>query len=199
MQRLRIFIFIFFPIISFRGIAQHADLSEVKYSNSFDDPSKNTSWINSNTIVMGTDTSRKYISKTDAQNPYSAGIEVEIPEQLKRKNFRISVMCNVNKIPGVNNQLVISIAKSDSAVYWDGFQIDGSNTKLSLHPIEAPGRASDSRSWYTLNMSSLIPGNIPIDSKIKIYVWNADGKSETDVDDMEITFTETPLTSFLPK
>ena len=130
---------------------------------------------------------------------FAAGIEVEIPQELKRKNFRIIVKCDVNLKPGAHNQLVVSIAKKDSSLFWDGLQIGESELKLRGRSADDNITINETRDWFTFRMESLIPGNLPIDSRIKIYIWNADGKSETDVDEMDITFTESPLTSFLPK
>ena len=102
--------------------------------------------------------------------------------------------------PGANNQLVISIAKKDSAVFWDGLQLGEASLKTGDSDSTAGNLASnDQLKWHTFKMTTLVPGNLPSDSKIKIYIWNADGRSETDVDEMEIIFTETPLTSFLPR
>jgi hypothetical protein len=194
------FICLFLLTIPFIGLAQNAGPVEVRFYNNFDDPRKNSSWMNSNTIVLDSDTTRKYVSRTNAENSYSAGIDIEIPAELKRKNFRIMIKCDVNMKPGSNNQLVISITQKDSAVFWDGLQLGESTNRLEGSPSAGDSiTRNDTRTWYTIKMASLIPANLPADSKIKIYIWNADGKSETDVDDMEITFTETPLTSFLPK
>jgi hypothetical protein len=153
----------------------------------------NSTWINSNTIIFSNDSSENYFSRTDATHPYSAGIEVEIPQDLKRKNFRIAVACDVKMQLSTNNKLVISISKNDSSIFWEGFQIGNSRLKMIKQDRSGSG------SWYSMNHSTLIPGNIPVDSKIKIFIWNADGKSETDVDQMEIGFTETTITSFLPR
>jgi hypothetical protein len=189
-----------FLIVPFAGFGQSAGPVEIRYYNNFDDSALNSTWMNSNTIVSGSDSIRKYVSRTNAQNAYSSGIEIEIPPDLKRKNFLIGIRCDVNMQRGANNQLVIAIAKNDSAVFWDGLQLGESTTRLAgtLSADDSlPG--NDGRTWYTIKMASLIPGNLPVDSKIKIYIWNADGKSETEVDEMDITFTEKPLPSFLPK
>jgi len=198
MKSLRLTIFFLLAIIA-EGTGQHLDKATHRYFNNFDDPSVNSAWINSNTIILSNDSSGNYFSRTDAMNPYSAGIEVEIPPDLKRKSFRITVSCNVKMLQGTNNQLVISISKNDSSIFWEGVQIHDSTLRMVEQDRNATKNLNGSGPWYSMNKSTLIPGNIPVDSKIKIFIWNADGKSETDVDQMEISFTETTITSFLPR
>ena len=108
--------------------------------------------------------------------------------------------CDVNMKYGANNQLVISISKNDSSIFWDGLQLGKSDDKLSVWQLRGDSSSgNEPRVWSTIKLASLIPASLPADSRIKIYIWNAEGKSETDIDEMEIIFTETPLTSFLPK
>jgi len=175
------------------AVAQLKNVETIQYMNNFDDSSKNTSWMNSNTIILDS-ASGNYFSRTDAKNPYSAGIEIEIPQNLKQTNFRITIKCDIKIQPGAKNKFVIGISKNDSAIYWEGKQLGDSSLKANEWYSK-----NDSGGWNVLNTSVIIPRNIPADSKIKIYLWNEDGKSDADLDNLEITFTETPLTSFLPK
>lgn len=175
------------------ALAQQNKVETIRYFNNFDDSAKNAPWMNSGTIVYDS-SSGNHFSRTDSSNPYSSGIEVEIPQNLKHRNFRITMKCDIKITPGSNNKFVIAISKNDSAIYWEGKQLGDSSLKAEeWHP------KADATGWKILNTSVLVPGNLPADSKIKIYLWNEDGKSETDLDNLEITFTETPLTSFLPK
>jgi hypothetical protein len=195
-----LFFTFFFLAISFNGLAQEKVYPSHRFYNNFDDPAQNSSWMNSNTIILSNDSSRKFVSRIDENNPYSAGLEIEIPDDLKRKNFRIEVACSVFVKPATNNKLVISISKNDSSVFWEGIQI-GDQWKTNSTEI-SPGRTDEQQSsekWYAVKKSTLIPGNIPVDSKVKIFIWNADGKSVTDIDNMDVTFSEIAFPSFLPQ
>jgi len=199
MKPFPIFIYLLLAI-SFEGIAQEKVDPTHRYFNNFDDPLKNSGYINSNTIVLSSDSSRKYVSRIDGMNPYSAGLEIDIPEDLRRKNFRIQVECSVFIKPGSNNKLVISISKNDASIYWEGMQI-GDNTS-QRNSIEVPLGGTDDQAegkWVALKKSTLIPGSMPVDSRIKIFIWNSDGKSVTDIDDLDVTFYEASFPSFLPQ
>ena len=195
------FFIYFFLAASFAGIAQEKVFPSHRYFNNFDDPSKNTSFINLNTIVLSNDSSRKFVSRTDETNPFSAGLEIEIPEDLKRKNFKIEVACSVFVKPGTNNKLVISISKNESSLYWEGVQVGENQSQANSGevPLGETDDAQGSGKWFALKKSSLIPGSMPVDSRVKIFIWNADGKSVTDIDDLEVTFSEVAFPSFLPQ
>lgn len=178
--------FIFFVYGGSFCCAQAADGITPRYFNNFEDSVVNAVWMNPNTITESSDSVKNHFSRTDKTNAYSSGIEIEIPAGLKGKNFTLSVK-GLKRISGAgaNNQLVISVALKDSAIFWKGEHLTDSADKLN--------------EWRMFGYSTLVPGNIPRDSKIKIFVWNADGKSETDIDDLEIYFTETKFPSFLPE
>jgi hypothetical protein len=180
MRRLTLFFLTQFIILS------TLKAQPIRYVNSFQDSALNAQWMNGNTIVNDKDSSTNFFSRTDAQHPYSSGLELVLPENVHRKNFRLSIKGLVRvSVTGAKNQLVVSIAENDSAVFWSGFQIPDTSGK--------PGK------WNVFEFTKLFPRNLSPACKIKIFVWNADGLSVTDIDDLQITFTEFPLTSFLPK
>jgi len=157
-----------------------------RYINDFEDSIRNIVWMNPNTIIQGKNSGKDHFSRTDKNNPYSSGVEVQIPDGLRRKNFSIIIkgLIRLTDIDA-NNQLVISISRGDSAIFWKGEHLPDTLGKVNQ--------------WNNFSYSCLIPRNIPKDSKVKIFVWNADGKSETDIDNFEIYFTETEFPSWLPK
>ncbi len=157
-----------------------------RYFNNFEDSTLNAGWMNPNSITSVDDSSKNHFSRTDELNQYSSGIEIAIPEDLSRKNFRINVngLIRVTN-PEAKSQLVISISRGDSAIFWKGEYLPDSS-----------GKANE---WNVFNVSVLIPRNIPIDSKAKIFLWNPSGKYITDIDNMDVYFTEVKSLSFLPK
>ena len=177
---------LFTILISFHMFAQDTVKITDRYTNDFEDSIRNMVWMNPNTIIQGKESGKDHFSRTDKNNPYSSGIEIELPGELKRKNFSIAVkglirLTNVD----ANNQLVISISRGDSAIFWKGEHLPDTSGKVNQ--------------WNNFSYSCLIPRNIPKDSKVKIFVWNADGKSETDIDNFDITFKETEFPSSLPE
>jgi hypothetical protein len=184
-MKLPVFCFIFFAAGIFRCAAQE-EKSVHRYFNSFEDSALNISWMNSNTIISGNDSAKNHFSRTDKTSPYSAGLEIEIPADLKGKNFRILIQGMVRTtIAGANNQLVISVARNDSSIFWYG-----------EHLADSTGKIND---WNMFLFSFLMPANIPGDAKVKIFVWNSDGKAETDVDNLDISFTAAGFPTFLPQ
>jgi hypothetical protein len=167
-------------------LAQRKELAMHRYFNSFEDSIYAVPWINTNTIVTSDDSVRNCFSKTDASSSYSAGIETAIPPDLQRKNFSIATRGFVRTTAkGANNQLVISISKGDSAIFWKGIPIPDSTAKINA--------------WNAFSKSIQVPANITAGATVKIFVWNADGKSVTGIDSLEILFTEVKFPSFLPE
>jgi hypothetical protein len=156
-----------------------------RYFNSFQDSSINRNWINANTIQADKDSASNFFSRTDAQQPYSSGLELTIPENFRKKNFRLAVNGRVRvSILGGKNQLVVTITDNDSTVYWNGLQLRDSSGSAGI--------------WSTFKYTDVFPGNLSPSCKIKIFVWNVDGRSVTDVDDIEIIISEEPFPTFLP-
>ncbi len=177
-------VFVFLILFLIQSLAQ--DMGEIShhYSCNLQDSTYESEWINIGTRVPDTIDSTNYFSKTDRTSPYSFGIEKEIPADLQRKNFRISIQGKIWITNATsNNQLVVSILRGDSAIFWEGKNMTDKFGKLNQ--------------WETFSDSVLVPRNIPKDSKVKIFLWNQDGKSETDVDDLGINFTEVKLPSYL--
>ncbi len=180
--------FLNFIIILLNGSICFAQTNEgivSRYFNNFEDSGLNKEWMNSNTIILSDDSIMNHFSRTDEKNQYSSGIEIAIPADLMWKNFRIIIngLIRVNNV-AAKNQLVISISRADSAIFWKGEYLPDSTGKIN--------------EWNKFKVSALIPGNIPKDSKVKIFLWNADGKYAADLDDLDIYFTQVKFPSFLP-
>ncbi|MEO8088594.1 MAG: hypothetical protein ABI763_17380 [Bacteroidota bacterium] len=178
--------FIFIVLFGLNSYGQTKEIIVHQYQNNFEDSLANLQWMNSNTITLSNDTIKSHFSKTDKTNSYSSGIEIEVPSDLKRKNFSITVkgLIRVTDL-NANNQLVISISRSDSAIFWKGEHLPDTLGKINK--------------WNKFSVSCLIPRNIPKDSNIKIFLWNADGKSETCIDNLDIIFKEFEFPSSLPE
>lgn len=156
-----------------------------RYFNNFEDSTLNAGWMNPNTIASDNDPAKNHFSRTDEIKQYSSGIEISIPEDLRRKNFRITVngLIRITN-PEAKSQLVISISRGDSAIFWKGDYLPDSSGKTN--------------EWNAFRIAVVIPRNIPTDSKAKIFLWNPSGKYITDIDDLDINFTEVKFPSFLP-
>jgi len=179
-------IFLTLLILVSKTLAQNNPVIVYSFANNFEDSIQKPEWMNPNTISLDEPNNRNHFSRMTAASPYSSGIEVEIPGDLRRTNFRISVqgiirIANSNS----NNQVVISISNGDSAIFWKGMHVPDSTGKINA--------------WNPFIVSTLVPRSIPVKSKIKIFLWNSDGKDTADVDDLEIKFTEVAFPSFLPK
>ena len=155
-----------------------------RYFNNFEDSVQGAEWINTNTIAG--EMSDNYVSVIGASQPYSCGLEIEIPPELKKKNFRVNVKANfLSSDIKPEYRLVISISKGDSEIYWAGFPLPDSSA--------APDH------YKNIAASTLIPQNIPPDSKVKIFFWHTGGSSQAKIDDLEILFTRIKFPSFLPQ
>ncbi len=184
-MRIQVLYFIFMLHVSSHSLAQVGGSDFHHFFNNFEDSVFNREWMNPTTITSEISV-QNYFSRTDENNHYSSGIEIAIPEDLKHKNFRISTggLIRVNNTDG-GIQMVLSIDVSDSAVFWKGDYLPDSTGKAGI--------------WNPFKVSALLPMSIPANSRVKIFLWNASGKSLADVDDLEINFTEVEFPSFLPK
>ncbi len=172
-----------FPAFAF---AQNANSVTHYFYNDLEAQSYGFEWINMNTKTEGAGHSGKYYSKTDGENPYSVGIDAPIPHDLEKRNFTVSIRVWVRMADtSATNQLVVSISKNDSTIFWKGRPV---KTKFAR-----PGK------WALFTDAVLVPRNIPPKSKLKIYIWNHDGKIETNVDDLVVYISTVELPSFLPQ
>lgn len=179
MKSLLILLLLYAPLC----FGQQTEAISHRYFNNFEDSILNAAWMNAHTIASSADGDQNHYSKTDAANPYSAGLEMSVPENLRNHNFKIVISGLIRKNPVSDIQLVVSVAKDDSAVFWKGFAMhDSANTD----------------DWSGFQYSVLVPGSIPGSSKLKIFVWNADAKAEADVDNFEMVLTRERMPSFLP-
>lgn len=172
--------------VSFQLSAQVTAVITHRYFNNFEDSILNTEWMNPTTITSSDDSTKNHFSRTNELNHYSSGIDIAIPENLRRKNFRISVI-GVIRVSNTTcrSQVVISVSQSDSAIFWKGQFVPDESGKLN--------------EWNKFNINALIPLNIPVKSKVKIFLWNPSGNCVADVDELEIYFTEMKFPSFIPE
>jgi hypothetical protein len=136
-------------------------------------------WGEALTIVKGNAYSGQYYSKIDSVNKYSYGFKLEknaiSDKQLKKVSVDVWVRTSdVNTKSLLVAQITRKTAKRDSTIYWEKSEI----RKFKLQPSE----------WINVKSSFDLPKELQPKDKILLYVWNSDGKSEVDVDDMEVQF-----------
>ncbi|MCX6290283.1 MAG: hypothetical protein NT126_00790 [Bacteroidetes bacterium] len=141
-------------------------------------------WINLDTRVEDANEPGNFYSSIDSKHPYGLGLETTIPDDLKNRNMYLSIRARLRVSDSTQNvQLVTSISHGDSTVLWKGVNIAQLFGKI--------------HEWVPVKDSLLIPRNIPVDSKIKIYLWNQDGKAEAGLDDLEIQMMSYKIPSYL--
>lgn len=155
-----------------------------KYSLNLEEKNYQNYWINLNTKTQGTGKSGDYFARTDSTTPFGLGIEINLPEKIIGKNFQLIVngYIRTNKIEN-KGAYVISLVNKDSTIYWKGININ--------KPI------SESNKWFEFSDTTLFPGYLPENTRIKAYLWNCDAKTYIDIDDLSFSFYEYKNPSFL--
>jgi hypothetical protein len=132
-------------------------------------------WGDANTITSGVAHSGKYFSKIDSVKQFSYGFKLEkksISDTLLNK-VAVSIWVLTKDIK-TKACIVAQITRNDSSIYWQKSEIKN----FIAQPLE----------WDNAKAEFILPKDIKPKDKILIYVWNADGKSEVDVDDLEVQF-----------
>jgi hypothetical protein len=130
-------------------------------------------WMNLHTRKQDEKNPGNFISTTNSEMPYGLGFESGIPENLKRKNIYLFIRAQLRIYDTTQHIILVKeISNAGTTIYWKG-----ENVAMQF------GKPNE---WVAIHDSLYIPGNIPVDSKMKIYIWNQDGKTEADVDDLDI-------------
>ena len=142
-------------------------------------------WINYDSRSSDAARPDQHFSKTDGQHPYGIGLEIPFPPDLILRNVRLAVRGQFRITERLsNNSVVVSVMQNDSLIFWQGRNV-----------TEKFGQVNQWNSFYE---TVLLPRSITKGTRIKIYLWNEDGKSETWIDDLEIFLSSVELPSFLP-
>ncbi len=177
-----LFVFIFSGIFC---LAQKNDKGiEHHYFNDLTTSENPGYWINLDTRKQDSLQPSMFFSATNSERPYGLGFESRIPDDLKKKNIYLTIRALL-KVADTNQHvlLVTDIRIGDSAIVWKGVNV-----------AKIFGKNSQ---WVSVHDSLLIPSNLPPDSKIKVYIWNQDGKAEVDFDDLDIHLSVPRIPSYL--
>ncbi len=132
-------------------------------------------WMEYNTLRQGNAHSGNYYSTTDSAWQFSQTFVLHAGEISAKplKKVDVSVWANVSK-DHFNGCIVTCITRNDSTIFWASSDLKNFYKKTG--------------EWFQANASFNLPASIIQSDKVKIYVWNVDGKSEIKMDDMEIQF-----------
>ena len=178
-----LFFFIFFITINFVVVAQVKLLS---ISNDLESSSDSLPWINQATAVKGEAFSGNYYSSTDSIKQFGLGYKGVLPKQCLNKTLHIkfSELIRAN-VTGNEFVMVITVSVGDSEIFWSSKNISSR--------LKSPGIWTKMEDEFDLPASMTGKNNI-----LALYLWNKDGKSVVDIDDLKIDFEEKSMPSFLP-
>jgi hypothetical protein len=183
-RRMKFYLIAFALTINFCKGQDAAKKNDFRFTNSLSTAENPGYWINLNTRKEDAEHPGEYFSSTDSKQPYGAGFEYPFPDDLKRKNILLSIHAKFRVTDSTQKVLLVTnLLHGDSSIVWKGLDVTGKSKKVN--------------EWFVLTDSLLIPANLPADTKIKIYLWNQDGKAEADLDDPEIRLSVLPVHSYL--
>ncbi len=141
-------------------------------------------WMNISTRTQDQKDTINFFSLTNGKSPYGIGFESELPSALKKKNIYLYIKARLKISDTTQNiQLVSNLFCGDSTIIWKGVNVAAKFGKMN--------------EWIDVHDSLFIPLSLPADAKIKVYVWNQDGKSEAGIDDLDITLSVLKVPSYL--
>jgi hypothetical protein len=149
--------------------------------NATDDP-----WVNVSSIISGDAFSGTRYSSTDSVNRYGFGYTSAFPENCQEKNLIIQYTAQLRSA-GKSSEagIVTSVTYGDSAVYWS---FENFNGKLK-----------DLNKWTAVSGQLRVPRKFTgPEYKLSVYLWNKDGVTRFDMDDLVLSFSELQMPSFLP-
>jgi hypothetical protein len=182
------FLFSFF-IFCFLFIAHEslAQESVARLQNDLEGSGAQEPWINLQTVASGDAHSGSHFSSTHAQAPFGLGYRGRFPERGRDRNLHITIGSFL-RTDQMGNEffLVAAVSSGDSTVYWNSFNVsDRINRKNTWTPVREE-----------INIPASFTGN---NFTFSIYLWNKDGRSKVDIDDLTLDFEIMKLPSFLPE
>jgi hypothetical protein len=177
MFRIRNFTFFVFALaVNFCPAQKNEKTNEHRFFNDLKTSDNPGYWINVNTRKEDVKEPGNFFSATDSKNPYGLGLETGIPDDLKRKNISLFVRAQLRISDSAQHiVLVTQLSLGDSTFYWKGENVAVRCGKIN--------------EWTAFHDSLFIPSNIPPNSKLKVYIWNQDGKAEADMDNFDVVLS----------
>ena len=151
------------------------------YKNDLDSNRDSINWINENTSLRDT-INGNHFSRVDSNHQYGLGIKSSFPSNSFGQSLSITYQALFRRFSAnAKIAVAISITKGDSSIYWN--------------PISVQTNAANE--WNSRNVNFRIPGNlVDAENTITLFVWNMDGNSSVDIDDVQIKFE--PLSLIVP-
>ncbi len=141
-------------------------------------------WINLSTIV---EQNGNHFSRTDSLRPYGIGWQSQVPGANGHQTCQALVSLRIRSA-GDNSsaKLVFVIEQRGKQVFWEGVGI--------VDPKRIVG------TWYKVStVKQVIPAEYTAtDCSFKVFVWNDNGQSAVDIDDVEVEFLQEVEPSFMP-
>lgn len=184
-MKLRFFIFIVLFSLIFKNTLSQIMLLSI--SNKLDSVSDNIPWINQASTITRDAVTENYYSSTDSIKQFGLGYKGLFPSVCRNKNLHISFTERIrSNIIGNEFFMVINVSLGDSVIVWEAKNISSKVLKPNT--------------WTEIKEEINIPSTLTGENYIlAIYLWNKDGKSIVDIDDLKIDFMEKEFPSFLPK
>ncbi|TAH42058.1 MAG: hypothetical protein EYC69_06930 [Bacteroidetes bacterium] len=166
--------------------ASNAQPPELRLIHNLEVEESDDPWINQQTIIMGDAHSGQAFSRTDSVNPYGIGWRGPVPASFQNRNIHLSISGFARAFSvDAKASIVISILKQDSTVYWINRPVNYVDKTLS--------------SWSKVNEEVMLPSNLcTADYTLLVYIWNENGHSICDFDDLSLVFNELRFGSFMP-
>ncbi len=183
-MKLRFFLFTALAVIILKNAVAQTKLFSI--SNNLESISDSFPWINQSTTVKGDAFSGNYYSSTDSLKQFGLGYKGAFPVPCRNKNLHIifSEFIRAN-ITGKEFFMVITVSFGDSIIVWDSKNISA--------------RIKKPQAWTEMHDEIDLPSSLTGEGYIfAIYLWNKDGNSVVDIDDLNIDFEEKEMPSFLP-
>lgn len=130
--------------------------------------------IDSNCAVSGSISKEKVMEgnfscKINFEQPYSVGIIKTLSELWNIK--KVDVLAFVNNVKGSDSRLVVSVEIESQSLFRQEWILNET--------------IKNSDTWVEINLSAVLPDNLPPDAVFKVYFWNPSEKPSF-VDDMTV-------------
>ena len=128
--------------------------------------------------------SGKYSVFSDSLHPYGIGVKTLFPDDVRSKNCILKIEGQTLSENAGNKAIyVVTLQKNGKNILWKG--------------IPLADVLKEKEKWYRFSDSLIIPANITASATLKTYLWNADGKSKTFVDDLMFSFKRMKNPTFI--
>jgi hypothetical protein len=133
-------------------------------------------WMENNTLRKGDAHSGKFYSTTDSSWQYSLAFSLSVgnisDKPLKKADVSLWALVKKEKFDG---SIVTCVTRKDSVLFWNSSNLNNFYKK----PNE----------WFKATETMNFPAGMQNSDIVKVYLWNVDGKSVINIDDMEVQFS----------